>query len=190
MTMFERFTQAARADVTEALVIAQQEGSPRILGKHLLLAVLRREAEGAALLRRAGLTLDADALAARLAATKRRGGLSEADTQALQRFGIDVDQIVASIEDRLGESALDPDRPIADGTARGRRRPSRPRFSDDAKRVLALALRQAVELGDRHLDEEHLVLGLLLVPGVVQDELTALGVTHAATLTALRRAAS
>lgn len=96
--MFERFTAAARSVVHSALHEAEQEPSREITAEHLAIALVRGQG--------------ADSLAARIfdeyelpraemvdaiRATRRRAGLSDADTEALRELGIDVDAVVERV---------------------------------------------------------------------------------------------
>ena len=54
----------------------------------------------------AELGISAEDVAAELARTRRRGGVSDADAEALTEFGIDVEQIVERVEQTHGAGAL------------------------------------------------------------------------------------
>jgi ATP-dependent Clp protease ATP-binding subunit ClpA len=111
-----------------------------------------------------------------LAAARRKGGLSEADTEALRGLGIDVDQIVDNIEQSLGEGAL--------ATMKTRRKRwlfgDHVPFSSEAKRVLERSLVEAKDLGHHYLGNEHLVLALVAGGGLVAEVLEARGATYVA----------
>ncbi|GIJ29439.1 ATPase [Micromonospora qiuiae] len=159
--MFERFTDRARAVVRRARDEARAEGQRPVGTEHLLLAIL---ADGDSLavrvLRDAGVT--ADDLRARIRRHTETGGvgLAEADAAALREIGIDLAAIVARIEESFGPDALREAVPVP-RRRWGRRRYSGGPFSNRAKKVLELSLREAVRLRHHHIGTEHILLGLL-----------------------------
>lgn len=163
----ERFTRAARQTVHEAVVQAEQLDAPEIGPEHLALALL-----DAPVL--ADFSLPRDEVVEAFAAARRKGGLSEADTEALRRLGIDVDQIVASVERSYGEGALA-------GAPRRRRRffGNHLPFTAAAKKTLERSLIEARDLGHGTLGQEHLLLALLAARGLVAEVLEARGVSYA-----------
>ncbi|MBM7770547.1 ATP-dependent Clp protease ATP-binding subunit ClpA [Actinokineospora baliensis] len=171
--MFERFTKSARLVVRDGVHIAEQDEVALIEPEHLLFGLLKQDGtRGTAVLAQHAVTTASARTA--VAAIRRRGGLSEADAAALGEFGIDVDAVVAAVEQTHGAGALS-------GATR-RPRSTGPRwrvpFSRDAKRVLELSLREALARGDKSIGDEHLLLALLKVGGVAAEALTSLGVTH------------
>ncbi|MFE7294904.1 Clp protease N-terminal domain-containing protein [Streptomyces sp. NPDC057579] len=177
--MFERFTAAARAVVRGAVEHADRAGSPTVGEPELLLALLdRRGTPAAAVLD--GLRVPRTAVADALAADRRRGGISTADAAALAGLGIDVDEVVARVEDVHGTGAL------AGGWAGARRRRwARRRFSPDAQAVLERALRIAVGRAERHIGDEHLLLALTARSGPAGAALAEHGATHDAVVQVL-----
>ncbi|GAA2998107.1 Clp protease N-terminal domain-containing protein [Streptomyces fulvorobeus] len=173
--MFERFTRGARATVTGAVTHAERLGADTVTEEHLLLALLDQEGSRASFAAATlGLTGRRASLEASLAAARRRGGLTRADTEALAGMGIDVGEIVARVEDAHGEGAL------AGDERKGRRWWSSGRpFTRGAKGVLENSLRVALGRGDRFIGEEHLLLALTARPGVVADVLAEHGATYA-----------
>ncbi|MEU6544136.1 Clp protease N-terminal domain-containing protein [Streptomyces sp. NPDC046859] len=172
--MFERFTKDARAVVTGAAEHAERDKAPAVGAEHLLLALLDREGS------RASFALAAlgggewvDSVRRALGDARRRGGLSQAETEALAGLGIDVTEIVARVEEAHGVGALAGDR--RSGTGWSGHRP----FSKEAKDVLTRSLRVAVARRDRHIGDEHLLLALIGRPGVPAEALADHGVTHA-----------
>ena len=142
--MFERFTEAARATVHEAHDAALAMGHERIGPSHLLLGVAAvPDGRGKEVL--AGLGVDATALRRAVADTS-----NPLDGAALAAIGIDLEEVERRVEASFGPGAL-----------RGRRRSGRLPFSPDAKRGLELALRTALERGDRGIGSEHVLLGVL-----------------------------
>jgi ATP-dependent Clp protease ATP-binding subunit ClpA len=107
-------------------------------------------------------------------------GLDQEDADALRAIGIDLDEVVRRIERNL--VGLHP-----------ARRPGKPRYSRAAKKVLELALREAVALRHHYIGTEHLLLGLARSGDrVVTDALSECGVDRAglrqAVADAVRRA--
>ncbi|MGA6160160.1 Clp protease N-terminal domain-containing protein [Stenotrophomonas sp. NPDC087984] len=137
-----------------------------------------------------------------LAEVRRRGGITGADVEALAGLGIDVDEIVARVEEAHGvgalatagftpdstpESAPDstpgPTPGSAPGAASARaprrgRRPLRRPFSREAKSVLERSLRIALARGDKYIGDEHLLLALTARPGVAAHVLADHDVTY------------
>ncbi|MFV2116244.1 Clp protease N-terminal domain-containing protein [Micromonospora sp. LOL_025] len=159
--MFERFTDRARTVVRHARDEARTEGRRPVGTEHLLLALLSDgDSLAARVLAEAGLR--ADDLRARVRRHTERGatGLADADAAALREIGIDLAAIVARIEESFGPDAL---REAAPEPRRrwGRRRYAGGPFSPRAKKVLELALREALRLRHRHIGTEHILLGVL-----------------------------
>ncbi|MFK4800778.1 Clp protease N-terminal domain-containing protein [Streptomyces sp. MPA0124] len=171
--MFERFTKDARAVVQGAVEHAEAAGAGTVEPEHLLLALLDREGSRASFaLAALGAGEHQDAVRQELRDARRRAGLSQAETEALAGLGIDVSEIVARVEEAHGVGAMSGDR-------KDRRWWSGHRsFSRGAKDVLEKALRVAVARRDRHIGDEHLLLALVLRPGVPAEVLTGHGVTH------------
>ena len=157
MRPFQRFTRNARA----AVVLAQEETRElcdRETGsQHLLLGILQASGEDrSAVLNGYGLT--AEAVRGRLAETSDGDRSFDEDADALLAIGIDLRAVRDSIARTFGADAFD------NALLRsGRRR--RPRghipFSRGAKKVLELALREALAHKDNEIRCEHLLLGVL-----------------------------
>jgi ATP-dependent Clp protease ATP-binding subunit ClpA len=143
--MFERFTESARDVVVGAQAEAQALGHGSIGTEHLLIAAAAASA-GPARAALDSIGVSADALRE---AVGPRAGL---DADALASIGIDLDEVRRHVEEAFGPGALDRGQP-----RRGGRMP----FTKRAKKVLELALREAVARGDRHIGSEHIVLGIL-----------------------------
>jgi ATP-dependent Clp protease ATP-binding subunit ClpA len=168
--MFERFTKTARKVVTDALVAADDAGDDLVRPRHLAHALVAdRGSRAARALDQLGVTVETVADAAD--AVDRRGGLSAVDVDALAGIGIDVDEVIDTVERNWGAQALAPRSPR-------RRRWMETRLSDTAKSAVEQSLRQAIELGDRQIDDSHLLLGLLRVDDPLVHELAARGVTY------------
>jgi ATP-dependent Clp protease ATP-binding subunit ClpA len=176
--VFERFSKDARALVTEAAREAADSGAAEVDPLHVLTAVTRFPDSGAARLL-AGLGVTLEDIAAQAERTRRRGGVSDADAAALDELGIDVDALVRRVEREHGANALADDGPPTSGHVP---------FADTAKRLLERTLREVVNLGDRRIRSEHILLALAVQPGPAADALTALGVSADRIRSALRRA--
>lgn len=127
--MFERFTQDARAVVKGAVEQAAAMGATSVAPGHLLLGLLEREGSRASFaLAVLGGGEWKDAVRAEPAEVRRRGGLTQAGTEAPAGLGIDVAEIVARVEDTHGVGA-------PSGSGRGRRTGRIP-FEKGEKEVL------------------------------------------------------
>jgi ATP-dependent Clp protease ATP-binding subunit ClpA len=163
--MFERFTTAARETVVRANAATRELGHRDIGTGHLLLALLdERAGRVATILRSAGL----DPALVRAAVGKRVGTplFDPEDAAALQAVGIDLDTVLARINESFGPDALG-------GRLRARR--GGPHLDKAAKHALERALHAAATRKDRALGTEHLLLGLL-----ADDDTTAAAVLAAA----------
>jgi ATP-dependent Clp protease ATP-binding subunit ClpA len=162
--MFERFTDGARAAVTDAQVVARRLGHGRIGTEHLLLGLLETGGLAAQVLAGAGVT----------PAAVEREPLGTGDAEALGAIGIDLDEVRRRVEASFGKGALHW-RPGRD--CRG----ERPRlghipFSPRSKKVLELSLREALALKHRYIGTEHILLGLIREgEGLAMLVLTRLG---------------
>jgi ATP-dependent Clp protease ATP-binding subunit ClpA len=168
--VFERFTDPARRVVVLAQEDARERAADRIRSEHLLLAVCRAtDTRAAALLAARGVTraaVEADLGAA--------GPVDLPDKAALASVGIDLDEVRERVEDAFGPGALESTR--AAGSRR--RRWGHIPFGRDAKKVLELALREALRRGDRSIGTEHVLLGMLHAEtGRAMPLLAARGVT-------------
>jgi ATP-dependent Clp protease ATP-binding subunit ClpA len=162
MMVGERFTKEAREAVKAAVRDAERVHAAEVGVEHLLLAVLDSPVL-------AGFDLPRDELEAEFRDYRRKGGLTKADAEALRGLGIDVDQVIDSVERSLGKGVLRP----------GPRRrwfgmPLEPAF----KKALENALREALDLGHNYLGTEHVVLALLQGKGIVAEVLSERGVTY------------
>lgn len=160
--MFERFTVDAREVVVTAQREARELHHGHIGTEHLLLGLLTADAGVAhTVLAEAGI----DRLRVRADIERLVGSpgriLSDEDAAALQTIGIDLDEVLASIEKTFGPDALQPACPPTRRRGRRRRQNVRPPFAPRAKKVLELSLREAVRLKDTHIGSEHVLLGLL-----------------------------
>src|ERR1700744_4072098 len=157
MRPFERFTRNARV----AVMLAQEEARElrdRDMGsQHLLLGIVEAAGEDlSAVLTGYGLT--AEVVRGRLAETSTGDQSFDEDADALRAIGIDFRGVRDSVGRNFGAGAFD------NALSRSGRRP-RPRghisFSHGAKKVLELALREALAHKDNEIRSEHLLLGIL-----------------------------
>ena len=170
-------TSSAAAIIADALVRARAEGTSQIGAEHLFAALLASPDSGP-LLGHLGGPQEAEVVWAEVRQARRQGGLTAGERQALAGLGIDLDEVVARVEARLGEGALD-------GTPAPARPGRRVSMSPEAVAVLNAAQRQKAARGDRRTTARHLVLGLLASPGLFADALAARGITLATALAAM-----
>ncbi|GGR67834.1 peptidase [Streptomyces aureoverticillatus] len=176
--MFERFTRGARDVVTGAVEQSERAGADAIDDGHLLLALLDREGTRASF---AFAALGADRrredITRALAEAQRRGGLTQAETEALAGLGIDLEEIVSRVEQTHGAGAL-----AGVGARRERKGIAawigHRSFTRDAKDTLERALRIATARRDRSIGDEHILLALTTRPGVTAEVLADHGVTR------------
>ena len=149
--MFERFTDRAR----RAVVLAQDEA--RSLGhnflgtEHLLLGLV---VEGAGVAGRALAGVGLDAATVRSDIGEIVGADRRAtDSEVLRTIGIDLDEVLNAVSDTFGADRVS--RAMA-GAGRGA-----PSFAPRAKKVMALALREAKALGHNYIGTEHLLLAIV-----------------------------
>jgi ATP-dependent Clp protease ATP-binding subunit ClpA len=193
--MFERFTTAARQTVAGAKKEADDLGGGLIGTQHLLLALTSPDAGVAhQVLHTAGLDeRRVRAETVRLVGTPTRV-LGEEDAAALRTIGIDLDSVLARIEESFGPDAMrvPPATPPGEQLRRRARRAGR--LTPRARKAVELALREAIRLHDRHIGTEHLLLGLIregegLAARILVDNGIALDDLRSAVLARLDRAA-
>ncbi|MGZ4783331.1 MAG: Clp protease N-terminal domain-containing protein [Oryzihumus sp.] len=187
--MFERFTKRARQVVVQSLEEARAERQGEVHPEHLLLALLH---DPDCLAVRVMTELGAGPEAVRLAIEAQHqapaSGLGESDAEALRAIGIDLDEVLRSVEANLGGGLGDP---IAEEDLGRRGRRGRKPFAPESRKVLELALREAISLKHGWIGTEHLLLGLLrLDRGAAHEALAGLGLRYrdvrAAVVAALR----
>ena len=163
MMIAERFTKEAREAVRTAVREAEQDHAGEVGVEHLLLALLDAPVLAGFDLPRAGLeTAFRD--------YRRKGGLTKADAEALRGLGIDVDQVIDSVEQSLGSGVLRPG---------PRKRWFGMPLEADFKKALENSLRESRDLGHNYLGAEHIVLALLQGKGIVAEVLAERGVDYA-----------
>lgn len=182
--MFERFTREAREVVVLAEGEARRMGHRHLGTEHLLLGILA-QGRGPAVKALRGLGVSARRVEREVVSRlgPRPDELGPTDADALRAIGIDLDQVRRKVESAFGAGALRP----------APRRKERLCWTDRAKRVLELSLREARSLGHRHLGSEHILLGVMAVEaGLAARALLDLGVDGGAVreriLRELRRA--
>jgi ATP-dependent Clp protease ATP-binding subunit ClpA len=169
--MLERFTTQARDVITRAAKEADLLGRQPAGTQHILLALLNEDA-GISYTVLHGTGLDAAQVRAeilRLTASPANT-LTDDDATALRSIGIDLDAVLARVEESFGQGALDSG-DSAEEDERERRRgflgrkqapnSGRTRFTSQARKVIELSLREAVRLHQKEIGTEHLLLGLL-----------------------------
>jgi ATP-dependent Clp protease ATP-binding subunit ClpA len=178
--MFERFTTRARVVVVLAQEKARDAHADHISPQHLLAALLD----------------DSESLAVRVlgdlgASTERlqevlgrrsptTAGLDDSEVEALRSIGIDAEEVVRRVEASLGSTLEQPGRWTA------RHIP----FDKGAKKVLELAVREAMASGNKEIGTEHVLLGLVRdATGPVAAAFTDAGITLAAARAAVAEAA-
>lgn len=172
--MFERFTKPARTTVQRAVQLAQDARATEVGPEHLLLAMTESE-ESVAVQALTALGAGPEVVATTVhrleLKTGTAAGLGPEDAVALQAIGIDLEEVLRRVGDNLGED-------LAEG---GPNRSGRPRFAKESKKVLELALREAIALKHNYIGTEHLLLGLLRTrSGVVPWVWEELELSHAA----------
>ncbi|MEU4340374.1 Clp protease N-terminal domain-containing protein [Nocardia sp. NPDC023852] len=165
--MFERFSRSARTAIVNAQEDARELRAPNIEVEHVLLGLLSHgDPELKALLAEAGLTHES--VLSRLADNGEEEPLGAEDAEALRSIGIDLDAVRESLEANFGEDALD--RAVPEprrgpfGWGRGRGNVGHIPFTKDAKKVLELALREALGRKDKTIESGHVLLGILRAP--------------------------
>lgn len=169
--MFERFTEQAREVVVQAQIEARLLRHGYIGTEHVLLG-LAHEEEGVAAssLRRIGVDLNSlRESVRRIIGEGHPPQFGPDDADALRGLGIDLEEVRRRTEEAFGPGALDRPR-----RRRGwRRERCEPRisghpgvsghvpFTPRAKKALELSLREALQLGHKHIGSEHILLGLI-----------------------------
>ncbi len=149
--MFERFTAKARDVVVRAQAEDVARGADTIRSEHLL-AALVQVPDTLALMVLTGFSVTPADVLADLDAL----GATPSDSEALASIGIDLDEVRRQVEEAFGPGALD--RTMA---ARGGRKRGHVPFDRSAKKVLELALREAIALHHNYIGTEHILLGML-----------------------------
>jgi ATP-dependent Clp protease ATP-binding subunit ClpA len=148
--MFERFTKVARLSIAQAVVESRELGHDFVGTEHQLLGLLRvREGVAHDVLEAAGVSYDL----ARAAILEIMG--EAVDKDALAAIGIDLAAVRQAAEMSFGPGALDS---AIGGHSRGIAGSS---FTGRAKKVIELALREAINLKYGYIGTEHLLLAMV-----------------------------
>ncbi|WP_433279750.1 Clp protease N-terminal domain-containing protein [Pseudonocardia xinjiangensis] len=173
--MFERFTEKARLVVVGAQEQARERGADAIRSEHLL-AALFAVPDNLAITVLGALGVDRDVVEAEVGKL-RPDGTPVPDAEALATLGIDLDEVRRQVEEAFGPGALDRTRAAA-----GRRPRGHIPFDRTAKKVMELALREALRLKHNYIGTEHILLGMLhSATGAAHDILVSRGVRQDAT---------
>jgi ATP-dependent Clp protease ATP-binding subunit ClpA len=185
--VFERFTASAR----ELMVRAQEEarglGHTWLGTEHLLLALTdERAGLAAAVLRGLGVTRES-----LLAEYRGAVGTCEPpaarglDPEALATLGIDLSEVKRRIEESFGPGALE--------LTRAWRERDRLTLTPRMKKMLEIALREALRIGEKRVRPEHLLMAVFRAPDSLAGRLLArrvpLGRVYQAALNRRRRSA-
>jgi ATP-dependent Clp protease ATP-binding subunit ClpA len=155
--VFERFARNARVAVMLAQEEARELCDRETGSQHLLLGVLQSAGDGLSVVLN-GYGLTAEVVRAGLAETSNGEQSFDDDADALRAIGIDLEAIRDSVARMFGADAFDS---ALSRSGRRRRHRGRIPFSHGAKKVLELALREALAHKDKEIRSEHLLLGIL-----------------------------
>lgn len=172
--MFERFSAGARQVVVDAQEDARTRGQSTVRTENLLVclaeATIGDDTTAAELLTALGVA----AADVRAAVDRLPGASGPApDGDRLARLGIDLAEVRSRVEESFGPGALE-------RTAAARRKAATGfiPFDAAAKQSLEGSLREALDLGDRRLGTEHVLLGVARAEGGAGHHvLAAAGVT-------------
>jgi len=169
--MFERFTDAARDTVVRAGAAARELQHRFVGTEHMLLALLA-DPDGPVTIALRAYEIDEQRVRAEILRRVRPENVAAADplidadaedAAALKAIGIDLDAVRRAIEQNFGPGALTLPRDIPKrrGFLRRFGGTGHSPFSNRAKKVLELSLREAIRLKHNYIAREHLMLGLL-----------------------------
>lgn len=143
--MFERFSKEAKGAVLGGFSEAERLGHDHVNSMHLLLALTIGRDSTAAVIEESGITSEL------VEAALTTDDLGD-DAEALGALGIDLDEVTRAVEASFGEGALS-----RGPVPRKKRAP----MSSGARKALELSLREAIQLGDKRIGSEHILLGVL-----------------------------
>jgi ATP-dependent Clp protease ATP-binding subunit ClpA len=169
--MFERFTEAARNVVVRAGAESRELNHHFVGTEHLLVALLA-DHDGPVAVALRGYRVDDRQVRAEIIRLAGPGHapdtdpLFDADAEdaaALKAIGIDLDAVRRAIEENFGPGALRLPREAPKRRSFMRRFSSSGHspFTNRAKKVLELSLREAIRLKHNFIAPEHVMLGLL-----------------------------
>lgn len=157
MRPFQRFTRNARVAVMLASEEARELCDRETGSQHLLLGVLQAAgSELSAVVEGFGLT--AEGVRARLAESSTGNPSFDEDADALSTIGIDLRAVRDSVARTFGQDAFDE---ALSRSGRRRRQRGHMSLSHGAKKIVELALREALVHKDTEIRCEHLLLGIL-----------------------------
>ena len=173
--MIERFTRDARAVVVSTQDLCASLGTDEVRPVHLLLALTAQGNGAHGPLAAHGLTEDAVSAALGARRPSSPAPLGEDDAAALRSLGIDLDAIREAVDRQFGEGALEgaaapsAEHGVPEDLDDGADvRPSgrfglggHIRFGRGARKVLELALREAIRVHSREIRSEHIALAVL-----------------------------
>jgi ATP-dependent Clp protease ATP-binding subunit ClpA len=155
--VFERFSRNARVAVVLAHEEARELSDRETGSQHLLLGVLQAAGpQLSAVLNGYGLT--AEVVRARLAEASTCDESFDEDAEALRAIGIDLWAVRDRVAGTFGADAFDH---AVSRSGRRRRRRGHIPLTRSAKKVLELALREALAHKDNEIRCEHILLGIL-----------------------------
>jgi ATP-dependent Clp protease ATP-binding subunit ClpA len=158
MTMLERFSRSARVSVVLAQEEARELNSEEVRPEHLLVGVLKSAGRDLSSVF-GGFGLTADVIRDRLTTEGWRDEEAlDLDAEALRSIGIDLRAVRDSVDSTFGAGTFD--NALGKSGRRRRRRGHIP-FTKPAKKVMELALREALAHKDNWIGCEHIVLGIL-----------------------------
>jgi ATP-dependent Clp protease ATP-binding subunit ClpA len=148
--VFERFTKDARRVVTAAEAEARALDAEAVAPEHLLLGFVVAACGGSWLASPPLVFSSFDEPPRVITAEALRAAIAREEAEALARLGISLEAVREQVEQNLG----------ADAWSTGSRHGHLP-FTSEAKQALELALRETLELRQRRLTGQHVLLGLL-----------------------------
>lgn len=174
------FGTSARRAVQAASDRARLEHAPELRPEHLLLGLLDEpDSTASRILAEFGIPEQREHVIAAFRAADRRGGLTDADLEALAGLGIEVETVVDKVEQNLGPGVLS-----AANTKRRRRAPTvvkgGPPFGVDVVRTIHAAIMEMKDMRLKLVGDEHLLLALLQRPGLVSEVLADYDLTYSA----------
>jgi ATP-dependent Clp protease ATP-binding subunit ClpA len=156
--MLERFSRSAQVSVVLAQELGRELNADEIRPEHLLVGVLQSAGRDLSNVL-GGYGLTADVIRDRLTNAEPSGDESfEDDAEALRSIGIDLRAIRDNVDHAFGAGTYD--NALRKSGRRRRRRGHIP-FTKSAKKVLELALREALAHKDNYIGCEHIILGIL-----------------------------
>ena len=159
--MFERLGKSAKAAVISAQMEAATMGQDEAGDEHILLGCLAASgSKAASLLRSRGITRQRLVEILDGLDHMDGAGLDDDDARALSSLGIDLEEVIRSAEEVFGPGAMD----RAQGPRRRGPRPRAARFGPAAIGAISQSVREAIVLGDRRVEVEHLLVAVLHDP--------------------------